>query len=341
MGSLFRKYWILPAVLLFIFIAYFSPLNPNSFETKLNSIVPEDKNNFDFTKTVLSLSALVDPGMDIAWTKNELNTMAAALKGEIGEEGNAEKIIKSFNRYFFEQEHFTFDNTFNLAGGQDKTLSFQDLVNFNSIEQTLKRKQGICMTMTLVYLMLGEKLRLPMYGVMIPGHIYVRYREPGRSGINIETTYSGEEYYGYKSLSGVEFLDEKKMGYGKELDKYSIVGMYLNNLGNFYITTGRRGRAEIILKRSIEMVPDIAEAYINLGLLYEGEHRQEKALDCYSRSLEIYPKNTYVMTRIGKVYLDAKRFIKAQEILEDVLKSDTSNAEAKQALKLAVSKGGS
>lgn len=338
--GLFRKYWFLAAAALFFFIAYFSPLNPDSFEKKLDSMIPADRDSFDLTKTVLSLSALADPDMDTAWTENELDNMAAALKNEIGDEGNAEKIIKSFNKYFFGEEHFVFDNDFNLAGRQDERLTVRDLINFNSIEQTLKRKQGICMTMTLVYLMLGEKLRLPMYGVMIPGHIYVRYREPGRSGINIETTYSGAEYYGYKSVSGVEFLDKDKMGYGKELDKYSVVGMYLNNLGNFFIATGRRRKAEIVLKKSIEMVPDIAEAYTNLGLLYEEEHRQEKALENYGRSLEIYPGNNYVKTRIGKVYLDSKRFVKAQEMLEDVLKTDTSNAEARQALEQARTGGG-
>lgn len=340
MGSFFRKYWFLAAFIVFVFIAFFSVVNPDSFEKKLDSILPADRSNFDFTKTVLALSALADPGMDAAWTENELDSMAAALKAEIGDQGNPEKIIKSFNKYFFEEQNFVFDNAFSLSGSQDKNLTVQDLVNFNSIEQTLRRKRGICMTMTLVYLMLGGRLGLPMYGVMIPGHIYVRYREPGMSGINVETTYSGAEYYGYKTLSGVEFLDGNKMGYGKEMSNYSVIGVYLNNLGNFFIATGKRGKAEALLKRSIEMVPDIAEAYTNLGLLYGDENLRDKALENYRRSLEIYPENSYVMTRIGMIYLDEKRFVKAQEMFEDALKSNTTDAEARQALELARTKGG-
>jgi len=212
MGSFIKNNWFIVLAVTIIFTVLFfagkSRITVFPFEKKLESILPEDKENFDFTKTVLNLSALIDANMDVEWTENRINSMAGQLKKEIGDEGNPERIIKAFNTYFFKKESFVFDmniNRYLSAADACKEISIyrEELINFHSIEKVLKRKRGICLSISLIYLMLGEKLNLPLYGVLVPNHIYVRYKEPGRSGINVETTYSGAEFYKYDEYSGI------------------------------------------------------------------------------------------------------------------------------------------
>jgi regulator of sirC expression with transglutaminase-like and TPR domain len=338
-----KKYWIIISAIGLVLIVYFSssgPAQTASFEARVDSILPKDRTNFNFTNTVLRLSALVDPDMDVAWTDKELSRMAGELKSDIGDEGNPEKIISAFNNYFFTRQSFRFDDNF-LAIEQSKTdVPVEELINFHSIEKVLKRRQGICLSISLIYLMLGDKLHLPLYGVLMPGHFFVRYHEPGRAGINIETTYSGVEYYGYKEGYGVDLLDKNKMSYGKELDKYQVLGAYMSNLGNFFISIGRDKKAAVLLKKSIEFSPDTAEAYENMGVLCELEKNQESAIGNYQKALDIYPRIPSAHARLGMIYLSQKRYTLAQNELEDALKSNTSNAELKAALEKVKSRSG-
>ena len=337
-----KKHWIIISAMGLILIAALKITDPGSasaaFALKLDSILPQDRNNFDFTKTVLSLSALVDPDTDMAWTEKEIDSMAADLKDKIGDEGNPEKIINAFNRYFFVQEGFVFDKNFTDMDARGGEISLEDLRNFHSIEKTLKRKKGICLSMSLIYLMLGDKLRLPLYGVLIPGHIYVRYKEPGRTGINIETTVSGAEYYGYRD--SIALLDHSKTAYGRELDKYSVVAAYLSNIGNYFITTGQNRKAEVMFKKSLEMLPDSAEAYLNMGILCETEKNNPAAVENYEHTLELLPESGFAHYRLGAIYLSEQRFTKAQEQLEEAVLEKAGGDDAVKLLNKAKNKDG-
>jgi tetratricopeptide (TPR) repeat protein len=332
-----RKYWLIISLVGLILTVVITLSNPYassaSFEQKLDLILPKDRNNVDFIKTIISLSALADPDTDIDWTEKELEVMSGTLKKAIGEQGNPEKIINVFNKYFFEQEGFIFDKNFTAVAENGGEVSAAELRNFHSIEKTMKRKQGICLSISLIYLMLGDKLQLPLYGVLIPGHIYVRYKESDRAGINIETTVSGREYYGY--LDGSTGAGT---AYGRELDKYSVIGAYLLNPGNYFISTGQFRKARVVFSKSIEMLPDAAEGYINMGVLYEAEHKTEPAVLNYEKALLYLPDSGFAHYRLGAIYLMGQRFTKAQSHLEEAVKTNTGGDDAVKLLEKAKNK---
>jgi tetratricopeptide (TPR) repeat protein len=336
-----KKYWLIISVIGLILIAALKLTDPGSsaaiFEQKLDSILPKDRNNFNFTNTVIALSALIDPDTDIAWTEKEIARMSGEVKKSIGDEGSPENIINAFNNYFFDQEGFKFDKNFTDMAEKGGEVSEETLRNFHSIEKTLKRRRGICLSISLIYLMIGDKLHLPLYGVLIPGHIYVRYKEPGRAGVNIETTFSGAEYYGYKD--SITLLSPKT-AYGKELDKYSVIGAYLSNLGNYFILTGQNKKAAVMFKKSIEILPDSAEAYLNTGILCETEKKNALAEENYEKTLQMLPGNGYAHYRLGALYLSEQRFTKAQGHLEEAIKTKTGGSNAVKLLEQAKHKEG-
>ncbi len=327
------------AILLHIFI----PAHQGSlagFSSDLEKILPQesDRQNFDLSDTVINLSALIDTKTDKAKVKTELSRMQAELKSRIADSSTPDSVIAAFNSYFFDTLGFTFDQKFEQLRVNGTQAKYDDFLNFHSIERVIERRQGICLTISMIYLMLGDKLGLPLYGVMVPGHIYVRYKEPGRSGVNVETTVSGAEFYGYKDM--IVTLDNTKTIYGKELDKYSLVGAYLANLGNFMLITGRTGRAKILLEKSATMLPEVAEAYFNLGILYETEKNLQKAAENYEKALSILPGNEYAHLRLGAIYLEEKRYTLAKSHFEAVLTANPKNAEADNLLNKAKKEAG-
>ena len=58
------------------------------------------------------------------------------------------------------------------------------------LHTVMDRKQGYCLSLSVLYLSIGERLGLPLYGVVVPGHFFVRY-DDGRVRFNIETTSKG------------------------------------------------------------------------------------------------------------------------------------------------------
>ena len=75
------------------------------------------------------------------------------------------------------------------------------------------------MNLSLLYLIIGDQLNLPLHGVGLPNHFFVRYGS-GSDRINIETTESGATYPDsfYESRFGLKF-DAKTPFFTQNLDK--------------------------------------------------------------------------------------------------------------------------
>ncbi len=321
----YKTFFYLLIFLILFFVGYkiYNNIYLKIFEKKHTGIMNDNEKNFNFTKTIIKISLIFESAPEPQWVENQIYYMADNLKQRIGQEANPEYIINKFNDYFFNIENFSYDENFNNT----QKLTYSQLITYNSIQNALKNKKSICMTISLIYLMLGDILNLPLYGVLIPGHIYVRYREEGKSGINIETTYKGYEYYGYYIvMPGTDGND--KSSYGKELSKYQVIGAYLNNLGSSLLSIGELQKAEILLKKSLQFLSDISEPYINLGILYEKFKKPEIALKYYMNAIEINPQSDFILTKIGVIFYNQSRFIKAQEYLEKAIKINKENKEA-------------
>lgn len=326
------KIYIFLFILIILIISgmkIYSFISLKVFELKLSKILSENEKNLNFIRTIIKISSIFDRNANPQWVENQIYLMADNLKQRIGDEANPKYIINIFNKYFFDVENFSFDESFKNM----QKLTYSQLIEYNSIQNALKTKKSICMTISLIYLMLGDILNLPLYGVLIPGHIYVRYREERKSGINIETTFKGYEYYSYMNMFGPDIYGNNKNSYGKELSKYQIIGAYLNNLGSSLLSIGELQKAEILLQKSFKYLPAISEPYINLGILYEKSNKPEIALKYYLSAIEINPQNDFILTKIGIIFYNQSRLIKAQEYLEKAVKINKENKEAVDFLK--------
>jgi regulator of sirC expression with transglutaminase-like and TPR domain len=299
------------------------------FRDKLDYILPKDKNNFDFTKTIVDLSVLIDPAADRQWTINEVQRMASELKPIISSDVQPDAIMRNINNYLFETNGYALDEKANSAFLSDnyESLSTQDWLNYDSITRVMQSKRGICMSMSLIYLMIADKLGLPIYGVVIPHHIFVRYQEPGHSGINSDVNYKGTEFYGYSELSDTEFIDKSKVMYNKPLSRYETVAAALNNFGILLMQEHQFIKAHMMFDRSIAMMPDFPETHTMLGVILQAERHADRAEAEFKKSLELFPDFELAYIFLGLLYLDEKRFTLAQDNLEAALKLDPANGQ--------------
>ena len=231
---------------------------------------------------------------------SKLDNMAIEIRSRLEDKGLAVnyKAIAVINEYLFEDEGF---------GSVAEANNPDDLF----LHSVLDTKRGYCLSLSVLYLALGERLGLPLYGVVVPGHFFVRYDDE-RVRFNIETTgkggYADDEHYIEKFNVPIE---DRGTLYMKSLDKIQTLGCFFNNLGNSYSDIGNIKQAQIALERAAEINPSLAEARTNLGNIYLQKDRVRDAIRQYEMALKINPNDAKTNNNLGNAYNQQGKLNKA------------------------------
>lgn len=232
----------------------------------------------------------------------------------------AEKKIPMDARAIPEINHYLFDE-----------LKFQSVKTADNPEDlflhtVLDQKRGYCLSLSVLYLAVGERLGLPLYGVVVPGHFFVRY-DDGKVRFNIETTARGgtaEDAY-YRDT----FKPPADHGlYMANLDKRQILGCFFNNLGNSYKSVGQIDQALLELTRAVQINPTLAEARTNLGNIYLQKGQVEQALREYRQALNILPNDPKTLNNLGNAYLQRNELQSAAQSYLKALDLDPTMTDA-------------
>lgn len=202
----------------------------------------------------------------------------------------------------------------------------------------LDRKRGYCLSLSVLYLAIGERLGMPLYGVVVPGHFFVRY-DDGTRQYNIETTAGGgiasDDHYIEK------FSPPKDHSlYLKNLNPRQSLGCFFNNLGNSYSAVGQIDQAYIELSRAVQINPTLAEARINLGNICLQKGMASQAVEQYEFAQRILPNDPRIHNNLGTAWLEQKQYKKAQAALYEALNLDPAYHDARRVLARALREDG-
>ena len=205
------------------------------------------------------------------------------------------RAIPVINKYLFDERLF-------------QSISEADDPNDLFLHTVLDKKRGYCLSLSILYLSLAERLGLPLYGVVVPGHFFIRY-DDGRTRFNIETTGRGggasDEHY-IKKFNVPQ--GDKNSIYIKNLSKIQTLGCLFNNLGNVYSDIGNNDLAELALVRAVEINPTLSESRANLGNIYLKKGRVADAIYQYQAAIEINPNDPKAHNNLGNAYVERDWF---------------------------------
>ncbi len=329
--------FLIAGILLSIIInKIYNEFELNKFKSDLDNVFNiSDEKNINLFDKIITVNKIFVKDLDINYINDEINNIVKILKLKIGNEGNSEIIMATINKFFFEEYGFKFDNNANdfLSGKYlINHVKLNDWVNLHSIDKILNEKKGVCLSLSIIYLIIAEKLNLSIYGILIPGHMFVRYETEGRTGINVETTYGGKEFYDYFAFSGIDILNKDKLLYGKKLNKKQVIAAYLNNIGIIFEIKKDFKKAKIIYDRILQILPDLPEVYNNLAYIYIKEQNFTKAEETLKKVIEIYPDNLIANTNLGLLYYSEKRFNIAEIYLRKSLNIYPYNSNVQKIL---------
>ncbi len=108
----------------------------------------------------------------------------------------------------------------------------------------------------------------------------------------------------------------------------------LTNLAGAYILAERHPHAVPLMERAAELAPDNPAVWSNLGAAYLGKlvtanaERQSRALEAYTRAVEIDQRYPNVHYNIGLIHIDQREWDKAYEAFTRALESNPHDQDA-------------
>ncbi|MCP9456767.1 MAG: transglutaminase-like domain-containing protein, partial [Nitrospira sp.] len=103
------------------------------------------------------------PSLDVACYQAQLDTMAQEVRARIGCRSSGEETVNALNRYVFAEQ-----------GCKGNIKNYYDPDN-SYLNRVIDRRLGIPISLSVVYLLIGQRLGLPLLGIGMPGHFLVKY----------------------------------------------------------------------------------------------------------------------------------------------------------------------
>jgi len=148
--------------------------------------------------------------------------------------------IRMLNNYFFIQKGFR---------GNDKYYYEADNCY---ISRVIDRKTGIQITLSIIYILIAKRLNLPVYGVNVPGHFIVEYKDEKNEYFvdvfNSGVVISKDEALTFLRQFGVKEQDFDEMPFLHPASEREIIKRVFTNLINIYKKENNRTKTEQLKK---------------------------------------------------------------------------------------------
>lgn len=184
---------------------------------------------------------------------------------------------------------------------------------------------GSCLGISLIYLLLGEKLGIHLYGVRAPGHFFVRYGTDNKY-YDIETLHRGEVMSDgwYRMRYAIKDTVQYDL---RDLNPGEVIAVVRYNIGNICLKRGMLRAAVAQYQGALDGMPDFTEARGNLAVALDSEGDTDGALKTFLKVKEIYPGFANIDKNIGAMRVKKGEFEKAVSEYKTALKTAPDDPE--------------
>ncbi len=242
-----------------------------------------------------------------------------------------EKIIENVEKQYNKKEKYSKEEVIEIL----KTTHRE--INNLGLEYEIHKFD--CSDMSFIYLAVGEKFNLNLFGVRAPGHMFIRYGSlestdiVNKGDFNWETTenelYSDKDYIGLLTIQRESI--EKNL-YMKNLTKQELIAIAYADRGKWEEKNKNYDLAIKDYNKSIELNPNSSETYRNRGhpFFYKKDYAAaienfSKAIELESNFSEAYYCRGVTYERIGNFEKANADFKKAKEFKNDFFYKDENN----------------
>lgn len=234
----------------------------------------------DLASAVLQVESACDRSVDVKAHLAQIDKLASGLRPLLGKHASPQDRLTAMSDYLHRQKGIIFDRSPKPA-------------DQGQIHRLLKRDEGNCLAMVLLYVSLGQRLGLPLRVVAAPGHVFVRY-DDGKTNFEIETTAKGRQLKigQYLDADG-EVHDRPEWKYTKfyyrPLTPVEVVGVAAANQWISLHARGRSAQAMEALDLAVRLTPDAPEPYLAMATIAQQSRRPADAARHCDKVIELNP----------------------------------------------------
>jgi regulator of sirC expression with transglutaminase-like and TPR domain len=281
------------------------------FIEKLDAVMPDDGREFHYKTAIIGLSALVDPQMNPQAVSLEIENIIKDLRARLAHDPAGKEKIEIISKYLFEEKGFSCDavqERFFLSGLKTDTIGTKEAALKLSIGSVLKNKSGVCFSLSFIYLAVAEDLYLPVYGVVIPGHFFLRY-EDGPVKLEIDVSDRGRLHEDF--IHGK--IEKTGSNYGVSLDYLACAAIFLSAMARLFIDGQKMEEAAACIKKSVMLAPDYPDNYYLYGIIKQKSGLSKEAEDNFNKALVKYPEYGAACMELGFMHYMAQDYTEAEK----------------------------
>jgi len=237
--------------------------------------IQQSDKHINLAKAALYIAQEEYPRLDPQEYLNALDTMAGELRERLPPEYYPLKVIQTINQYLYDD-----------LGFQGNKNNYYDPCN-SFLNDVIDKRQGIPISLALVYVEIAQRINFPMEGIGMPGHFLIRPQVPDME-IFVDVFEKGEIMFGEDCQEKLTEIYQTPVTLQPEflapVTKKQFLMRMLNNLKYIYLNQQDLEKALAAVERIVLLFPEFVAEIRDRGLLSYQTGRFTQAI----RDLETY-----------------------------------------------------
>jgi regulator of sirC expression with transglutaminase-like and TPR domain len=245
--------------------------SPPSPAAVIQSILSQPDDQLNYGRAKLTLDRIIDPAINAESTLAELDRLARNASSLAGPAASLDAKLAALRRVIYESGVWNHGRPFSYDHADPQGRNVRNKL----ISTYLATRRGNCVSMPILFLLVGERMGLNLALSTAPLHIFLRYTDENGREINLEATSGGHP--------------ARTLWYRQNLpmtDRSIESGLYMRTLS-------RR-----------EAVAHLASTVVDF-LMSEG--RNQEAVEVAEIILQHYPRDGYTRVKLGSAYAELLR----------------------------------
>lgn len=246
----------------------------------LRDLLKREESDAPLDLAALELSRIEYPNLDPQPILDILDSYAAEIDSRLRMEYDSIERLQVLHEFFFREQGF--------AGNETDYYNPRN----SCINHVIASRQGIPISLAVVYLSIAERLEMPMAGIGLPGHFIVRYDEEGfQTFVDVynkgELLDEAQCYSLARQMTGMDLTPSP--GILSPVTNRQIMVRMLNNLRSIYLRGKSYVKAAQVLDLLLEASPSDADSYVLRGAVNVELRKYRAAKADFEQYLTLVP----------------------------------------------------
>jgi regulator of sirC expression with transglutaminase-like and TPR domain len=252
---------------------------------RIRAILSQPESKMDFAKIKLTIDKMIDPSVNVDAGLKHIDSIVAQIRAMLGNNPSSNEKMIALKKYLYEKGPWNGYEVFRYDFDDPRGTKISNKL----LTSYLASKKGNCVSMPLLFIVLGQRLGLDVTASTAPEHVFVKYTDS-----NTGITYNLEATSGASPARDAWLREQNPM-----TDEAVANGIYLQKL----------------TKRET-----VAVMATTLSENFSARQEPEKMIAIADAVLAYYPKNVALILAKGSAYsrLIRKHFISKYPMPKDI-----------------------